>query len=351
MREVKATTHGVGNTRGTGMLPLGIALALTAMTAESGIAGGFCTSTARAQYKACQSEVDADSLTGGAICINVADDDERSECRDELRETRREELSLCRDQLRARRELCGLIGEDRYEPDFDPAHFDDDFSNPTMPNTHFPLGIGNRWQYVGGDETTTIEVLDKTKLIDGVTCIVVNDLVEADGQPIEDTDDWFALAKNGDVYYCGESVRDFETFDGDMPAEPELVETEGSFKAGRDGDKPGILFFGTPVVGVTHRQEWSVSNAEDAATVLSTTYGYGSDPELDLFVPQGLANLLCAGDCVVIREFSPIDPGEFEHKYFAPDVGKFLEVKPEEGEVTQLVECNVHPKCAQLPTP
>jgi hypothetical protein len=129
------------------------------------------------------------------------------------------------------------------------------------------------------------------------------------------------------------------------------VEIEGSFKAGRDGDKAGILFFGSPIVGVSHRQEWSASNAEDAATVLSTTYGFGADPELDQFVPQDLANLLCANDCVVIREFSPISPGEFEHKYFAPSVGKFLEVTPEEGEVTQLVDCNVDPKCAVLPTP
>jgi hypothetical protein len=332
-------------------LPLGIAVAMTALTAGGSAAGGICSATARLQAQACEKEVDDDTGTERAICLNLTDEEERDECRDDVRASRREALTLCREQLEARRELCDLIGEDRYDPDFDPAEFDTDFSNPTSPNTHFPLGIGNRWRYVGGGETTTIEVLDKTKLIDGVTCAVVNDLVAEDGEAIEDTDDWFALAKNGDVYYCGESVRDFETFDGDMPAEPELVETEGSFKAGRDGDKPGILFFGTPVVGVTHRQEWSVSNAEDAATVLSTTYGYGSDPELDLFVPQGLANLLCAGDCVVIREFSPIDPGEFEHKYFAPDVGKFLEVKPEEGEVTQLVECNVDPKCAQLPTP
>jgi hypothetical protein len=333
------------------MLPLGVAVAMTVLTAGRSAAGGFCSSTARLQAQACEKDVDDDTDTGRAICLNLTDEEERAECRNDLRESRQEELTLCREQLGARRDLCDLIGEDRYDPDFDPAHFDTDFSNPTAPNTHFPLGIGNRWQYVGGDETITIEVLAKTKLIDGVTCVVVNDLVEADGEAIEDTDDWFALAKNGDVYYCGEIARDFETFDGDMPAEPELVEIEGSFKAGRDGDKPGLLFFGTPVVGVSHRQEWSVSNAEDAATILSTTYGYGSDPELDQFVPQDLADLLCAGDCVVIREFSPISPGEFEHKYFAPGVGKFLEVKPEDGEATQLVACNVDPKCAALPTP
>ena len=43
--------------------------------------------------------------------------------------------------------------------------------------------------------------------------------------------------------------------------------------------------------------------------MLSTTYGFGSDPELDELVPQALAELLCAaGDCVVTGEFTPLEP-------------------------------------------
>lgn len=43
-------------------------------------------------------------------------------------------------------------------------------------------------------------VLSKTKLIEGVTCIVVNDKVSENGFLVEDTDDWFAQARDGDVY-------------------------------------------------------------------------------------------------------------------------------------------------------
>jgi hypothetical protein len=36
------------------MLPLGLALALTATTAQDGLAAKFCSSTARIQYEACE---------------------------------------------------------------------------------------------------------------------------------------------------------------------------------------------------------------------------------------------------------------------------------------------------------
>src|SRR4029453_11984766 len=164
----------------------------------------------------------------------------------EAKASRQEGNADCGDQRDARRDLCGELAEDRYEPDFAPAGFDADFANLTQPNPYFPLGIGNGWQYVGGDETVTIEVLDETKLIEGVTCIVVNDRVEVAGVVVEDTDDWFGQKKEGSVFYCGEISQTLELFPGDVPLLPELVELEGSWKAGRDGALPGTLFPGTP---------------------------------------------------------------------------------------------------------
>ena len=313
--------------------------------------GNYCSATAALQFVACKSEIRDDYLVGKAICLNVSDAAERGECFDEAWATFREERALCQDQRAARFDLCDAIGEERYDPDFDPATFDADFTQLTNPNPYRPLAIGNVWEYASEDETTVIEVLDETKLIDGVTCIVVNDAVSEDGDLIENTDDWFAQHVDGSVYYCGEIVNDFETFDGDTPADPELVSIEGSFKAGRDGDKAGILFPGSPIVGQTYRQEWSASNAEDAATVLSTSYSFGNDPELDESAPQELVELLCHGDCVVTAEFTPMEPGVLEHKYFAPGIGLFLEVKPEDGEVAQLVGCNFDSRCDLLPEP
>jgi len=39
-----------------------------------------------------------------------------------------------------------------------------------------------------------------------------------------------------------------------------------------------------------------------------------------------------------------IEPGIFERKYYAKDIGVFLEIESE-GDVIQLVDCNVDPKC------
>jgi hypothetical protein len=178
---------------------------------------------------------------------------------------------------------------------------------------------------------------------------VVRDEVKEDGDLIESTNDWYAQAKDGNVWYCGEETRSFESFDGDRPRKPELVNIDGSFKAGRDGDKPGIIFRASPQVGEAYVEESSLANAEDATVVLSTNYAYGKNPVLDQLVPRKLAQLLCAGDCIVTRNFSLLQPGVFERKYYAPGIGVFLEVEPDSKEVVQLVKCNVDPRCAALP--
>jgi hypothetical protein len=318
---------------------------------DGGHGRGFCSATALVQRAACRNEVRDDSFTAQAICINLSDGDERRECLRDAKAESQEASQLCREQLEARRDVCDVLGEDRYDPEFDPADFETDFHDLAHPNPYFPLRVGSRWQYAGGEETVAVEILDKTKLIEGVTCVVSNDRVEEDGTLVEDTDDWFAQRKDGTVVYCGEIARNFETFEGDEPEEPELVDVEGSWKAGRDGDKPGFLFLAAPSVGDVYRQEWSPGNAEDVAEVLSTTYGYGKDRKLDQLVPRALAELLCAGDCVVTGEFTALEPDVFERKYYARGVGLFLEVNPETREVVQLVGCNVDPRCAALATP
>ena len=318
---------------------------------RAGDNGNYCTATATAVFEACQDEVESDYALASAVCINVSDNRERSRCVTNAAASRRDGDELCASQLTARREVCQLVGEDRYDPDFDPRQFEDDFTSLSNPNRYFPLGIGYRGEYRGGSEVVTVEVLNKAKLIEGVTCIVVRDRVTANGDLIEDTDDWFAQAKDGNVWYCGEEVKDYETFEGDDPKTPELVSIDGSFKAGRDGAKPGIIFRASPVPGEVYREEFSLGNAEDVTEVLATTYAFGADRELDRFVPRKLAQLLCAGDCIVTRNFSPIEPGIFARKYWAAGIGFFLEVNPSTGEVTQLVDCNFDPRCETLPRP
>lgn len=306
-----------------------------------------CSRTANLQYHACSAEVADDLFTARAFCLNEPEDG-RECARDSYREARSAQAE-CREQREARRELCEEIGEAKYAPDMDPTLFQDPLSL-TNPNPYFPLDVGNQWLYEEDGERIEIQILQETKRIAGIDCIVYRDVVTSDGLLVEDTDDWFAVRTNRDIEYCGEEVKDYEYFEGDNPSVPELTAIDGRFKVGIDFAKSGTAFPGDPVVGTTYRQEWDPGNAEDIGTVLSNRYGYGKDEELDEFVPEALARLMCPDDdCVVIADRSTLDPGAFERKYYARGVGKFLEVKPEDEEFVPLIGCNFDPRCSSLP--
>jgi len=294
---------------------------------EDGAGAPFCRQAAYAALIACQAEVQDDFWIAVAGCVNVSERAERRTCDAEAKEDRRDAKEECGEQLDARRDLCDLLGEGRYDPEFDPVDFvdPDDIGGTVAPNPYFPLVVGARWVYQGGDETVTVTVTDKTKLIAGVTCRVVTDVVEVDGAAIEVTDDWFAQDLEGNVWYCGEISQEFETFQGDEPEELELVSIEGSWKAGRDFDKPGMLVLAFPQVGDVYREEFSLGNAEDAAEVTSLTG--------DESVPAAS----CDDECLVTRNFSPLSPGSEETKYYAPGVGLILEVSGD-GDRNELVE-------------
>jgi hypothetical protein len=46
-------------------------------------------------------------------------------------------------------------------------------------------------------ERSVVSVLNETRPIDGVSCLVFRDAVEVDGALLEDTDDWFAQDEAG----------------------------------------------------------------------------------------------------------------------------------------------------------
>ena len=126
---------------------------------------------------------------------------------------------------------------------------------------------------------------------------------------------WPEIQGRGNVWYCGEQSKDYEFNDGDRPEVAELVSIDGSFKAGRDGAKAGILMQANPTVGLTYREEASWSNAEDLSQVLSLT-GSESTPAAS-----------CSNSCLVLRAFTPVEPGVNEIKYYAPGIGQILTLK------------------------
>ena len=303
---------------------LGLALCVI-FTGFSGsvLANQFCSQTAEITLKACLHEARDDFLIARGKCVNLSDPVARQECREEAQADQEESRELCAEQRTARGEVCNLIGEERYDPDFSPANFvhPNQIGKSVSPNPYFPLVPGTRWVYRGGGERIIVRVTHKTKLIDGVTCRVLVDVVKEDGVEIEITGDWYAQDTQGNVWYCGEIARNFETFDGDRPEDPELVDIDGSWKAGRDGAKAGIIMFAAPQVGVTYREEIALGEAEDVAEVVSDT-GTESVPAAS-----------CNNNCVVTRNFTAIEPGAEEFKYYALGVGPILEIDGEGGRV------------------
>ena len=312
--------------------------------------GMYCSATAQALNRACQHESQDDYYKAKAICINVVDDSLRADCFTTAKSARTDFLNACADKLTGRDRICAKLGEQRYDPPFHDLQFESDYRSPTSINPYIPLKVGNKWELTGAGESVKIEVLNQYKSIDGVRCVVIRDIVTKNGFVAEATDDWLAQARDGNTWYCGEEVKDYEVFDGDQPKRPEFTSNAGSFKVGRDGDKSGIFFLGKPRVGKLYREEFSVANAEDLSLILSTNYAYGKNPTLDRGVPVKLAQLLCSRDCVVTRAINANDPGVTATKYFAPGIGNFLEVT-QTGEAVQLIACNMDPRCASLPKP
>lgn len=289
-----------------------------------------CQSAAKTVAQACELESRSDYLLAKAICNNLVSADARDECLEEASEEEEETGALCREQREARLDLCTSLGETAYDPSdtWQAANFVDplQIGGAIPANPYLPLIPGSQ-TYEGEDETITVTVTGETKLINGVTCVTVRDTAAEDGVVTEDTDDWMAQDIFGAVWYCGEISQNFELYEGDNPAEPELVDVEGSWKAFRDGALPGVLMPANPVVGQFYRQEMALGDAEDAAEVLHTSADAllpgdaCDDAEIATFVDEQ-----CSADCLVTRDFTPIEPDQNEHKYYAPAIGLIAEV-------------------------
>ena len=194
-----------------------------------------------------------------------------------------------------------------YEPAIDPADF-----THVITNKYYTLKSGMKATYKKrtpkGTTRIEIEVTGETKKVLGVTTIVVRGRQWLNGELTEETREWVAQDKDGNVWYFGEAVDNYQN--------GRLVNHEGSWEAGVDGAKPGIVMLNNPRAGDTYRQEYYPGTAEDMGTVVSVGKR--------VTVPRGAS----FEDCVKIRDWSRIT-GEAEHKYYC--VGAGLMVLEEKG--------------------
>lgn len=277
--------------------------------------GNECRRSSTSLYHCCALEAAGAWHLAIAKCLNDSDPDNLWACQRDAKHEFQEEKGLCREQLGARRDVCDAIGPAPYDPPFDPDMMVEEIDNPLL-----PFKPGSRWVYEGetedGTETNVVEVLDETQEVDGVECQTVLDEVYLDGDLIERTFDWYSQDFAGNVHYCGELSYEVE--------DDVIVSLAGSWKAGEDGAKTGVVMQAAPMMGQTYRQEWLPKEAEDMAEVV------GLDEAVE--VPFGAFE-----GCLKTREFTPIEPGVNEFKTFCEGVGLVLEEDPDTGERLELV--------------
>jgi hypothetical protein len=205
-----------------------------------------------------------------------------------------------------------------YSVNLTPADFVDGVDNP-----YFPLSPGAKWEYEirqGGQavQTDTLEVLQDKRDVNGVQATVVRDTVSAGNKIVEDTFDWFAQDKYGNVWYVGEAVDNYVA--------GILVGHAGSWEWGVDGALPGIIMWADPAAHVDEKyhQEYYLGKAEDMGQVLSVTES--------LTVPFGSFDQV-----VKTLDFSNIEAGQ-EQKFYAPGIGLLKEMDVNGSEEVVLVK-------------
>jgi hypothetical protein len=177
----------------------------------------------------------------------------------------------------------------------------------TIDNRYLPLVPGTRMVYrergADGPGREVVRVTHRTKVVDSVTTVVVRDRAWAGGELMEDTRDWYAQDREGNVWYLGENTTEFER---GRPAG-----TEGSWEAGVNGAQAGIAMPAHPTPGQTFRQEYYRGSAEDNGKVLEVgtpvTVAFGR-----------FTDVVGTEDTNALRKF------DVEHKFYARGVGLVL---------------------------
>ena len=186
----------------------------------------------------------------------------------------------------------------------DPADFTTNIDNP-----YWPMRPGSHWVYRetenGETQRVDVTVLDRTKVLAGITARVVHDRVTRKGQILENTYDWYAQDSHGNLWYLGEDTAEYEN--------GQLKTTAGSWAAGVDGAEPGVVVPASPKQGMRYREEYYAGHAEDGAEVLSVSS--------QVQVPFGRFQ-----NALLTRNFSAIEPTVEEMQLYAKGVGPVMEL-------------------------
>lgn len=178
-------------------------------------------------------------------------------------------------------------------------------------NPWYPLRAGTVMRYRGEKDgrrtTNVVTVTGATQVIAGVPCAVVRDRVYADGKLNEDTTDWFSQDAGGTVWYFGERTRELDR-------KGRTISTEGTWQAGVKGARPGVIMPAHPRVGDSFAQEHFAGHAEDHFKIVTL--------DTSISVPYRSFR----GHVMLTREWTPLEPGVIDHKYYVRGIGEVEEI-------------------------
>jgi hypothetical protein len=182
-------------------------------------------------------------------------------------------------------------------------------------NPWFPLKPGTTYVYQGlKDGVSAVDILrvtHRTRVIDGVRCVVIDDRSYFNGRLAERTTDWYAQDKAGNVWYYGEAT-------AELNPNGTVKTTTGSFQAGKNGARGGIFMPAHPRVGDAYQQEFAKEKAEDRFKILSLS--------AHITTPGGSSR-----HAMLTKETTPLEPGTIDHKTYVRGIGTVLEVTVKGG--------------------
>jgi hypothetical protein len=172
-------------------------------------------------------------------------------------------------------------------------------------NPYFILEPGYRTIFQGEEagETVvnTITVAGKTRRFGKVETRLVEERETHNGVLAEVSRNYFAICtQNNSVFYFGEEV--------DLYTAGVIVDHSGSWLAGVNGAKPGLVMPGIVLLGSRYFQEVAPGVAMDQAEFVAM--------DQVVTTPAGTFS-----KCVKSAETTPLEPKALEFKLYAPDIG------------------------------
>jgi hypothetical protein len=172
-------------------------------------------------------------------------------------------------------------------------------------NQWLPFPPGAVWTYRGVKDgkasRDVVTATARTRTIDGVRCVAVDDRLYLRGALAERTTDWYAEDAAGNVWYFGEAT-------AELDSSGRVTSTEGSWRAGIRGARAGIVMPAHPRAGQTFRQEYYKGHAEDHFRVLSVM--------ASVRVPYTSST-----HALLTKEWTPLEPGAIDHKLYVRGIG------------------------------